>query len=197
MAHTMVDSTTQADFGKGSLFSRDHNRVITIRCTRSRGPRGLFCLQDVCRGPVNVDVIMANQLHPMPLSMPKLTGFAIALLLALTSLGCSDNGTNIAEDKGILVESGMKIDVVAAAMASGGFRENMRGVSSFNPSVGLKLWAVDTGTLMVSYRKSDTIVTDMEFNVATDAPEMPRQTLTLKVLRFCPESGEMTTQISK
>ena len=39
--------------------SRKHNRngVITIRCTRSRGPRGFFCLQDVCRGPVNVDVI--------------------------------------------------------------------------------------------------------------------------------------------
>ena len=38
---------------------------ITIRCTRSRGPRGFFCLQDFRRGPVNVDVI--------PLSMPKTT----------------------------------------------------------------------------------------------------------------------------
>ena len=33
------------------------SRVITIRCTRSRGPRGFFCLQDVRRGPVNVAVI--------------------------------------------------------------------------------------------------------------------------------------------
>ena len=32
-------------------------RRITIRCTRSRGPRGFFCLQDVRRGPVNVAVI--------------------------------------------------------------------------------------------------------------------------------------------
>ena len=129
--------------------------------------------------------------------MPKLTGFAIALLLALTAFGCDRvDGTNTAANTGNPVESGMKIDAVAAAMASGGYRETMRGVSSLNPSVGLKLWAVDTGTLMVSYRTTDTIVTDMEFNVATDDPEMPRQTLTLKVLRFCPESGEMTTQTS-
>ena len=33
------------------------NRVITIRCTRSRGPRGFFCLQVDRRGPVIVDVI--------------------------------------------------------------------------------------------------------------------------------------------
>ena len=32
-------------------------RVITIRCTRSRGPRGFFCLHDFRRGPVNVAVI--------------------------------------------------------------------------------------------------------------------------------------------
>ena len=32
-------------------------RVITIRCTRSRGPRGFFCLQVDRRGPVIVDVI--------------------------------------------------------------------------------------------------------------------------------------------
>ena len=30
---------------------------ITIRCTRSRGPRGFFCLHDFRRGPVNVAVI--------------------------------------------------------------------------------------------------------------------------------------------
>ena len=34
--------------------------MITIRCTRSRGPRGFFCLQDVRRGPVNVAVITLN-----------------------------------------------------------------------------------------------------------------------------------------
>ena len=33
------------------------NRRITIRCTRSRGPRGFFCLQVFRRGPVNVAVI--------------------------------------------------------------------------------------------------------------------------------------------
>jgi len=130
--------------------------------------------------------------------MPKLTGFAITLLLALTAFGCSRvDDANTAENTGKPVESGMKIDAVAAAMKSGGYRETMRGVSSFNPSVGLKLWAVDTGTLIVSYGKPDTIVTDMEFNVATDDPKLPRQTLTLKVLRFYPESGEMTTLTSK
>ena len=35
--------------------------VITIRCTRSRGPRDFFCLQDIRRGPVNVAVITLNQ----------------------------------------------------------------------------------------------------------------------------------------
>ena len=41
------------------LISDDSHtrRVITIRCTRSRGPRGFFCLRGVCRGPVNVAVI--------------------------------------------------------------------------------------------------------------------------------------------
>ena len=33
------------------------NRQITIRCTRSRGPRGFYCLQVDRRGPVIVDVI--------------------------------------------------------------------------------------------------------------------------------------------
>jgi len=33
-------------------------RGITIRCTRSRGPRGFFCLQVDRRGPVNVDGIL-------------------------------------------------------------------------------------------------------------------------------------------
>ena len=37
--------------------------MITIRCTRSRGPRGFFCLQDVCRGPVNVAVIQLDESH--------------------------------------------------------------------------------------------------------------------------------------
>ena len=35
--------------------------VITIRCTRSRGPRGFFCLHDFRRGPVNVAVITLAQ----------------------------------------------------------------------------------------------------------------------------------------
>ena len=37
--------------------SPGRKRRITIRCTRSRGPRGFFCLQDFRRGPVNVAVI--------------------------------------------------------------------------------------------------------------------------------------------
>ena len=37
-------------------------RVITTRCTRSRGPRGFFCLQVVRRGPVIVDVIRASRI---------------------------------------------------------------------------------------------------------------------------------------
>ena len=32
--------------------------MITILCTRSRGPRGFFCLHDFRRGPVNVAVIL-------------------------------------------------------------------------------------------------------------------------------------------
>ena len=38
------------------------HRRITIRCTRSRGPRGFFCLQVFRRGPVNVAVIRPNPL---------------------------------------------------------------------------------------------------------------------------------------
>ena len=45
---------------RGAKLLRCHG-VITIRCTRSRGPRGFFCLQVVRRGPVNVDVIRLDQ----------------------------------------------------------------------------------------------------------------------------------------
>ena len=34
-----------------------------MRCTRSRGPRGFFCLQDIRRGPVNVDVMSLNRMQ--------------------------------------------------------------------------------------------------------------------------------------
>ena len=37
--------------------------MITIRCTRSRGPRGFFCLQVVRRGPVIVAVIWLKMIH--------------------------------------------------------------------------------------------------------------------------------------
>ena len=37
--------------------------MIIIRCTRSRGPRGFFCLQDVRRGPVNVAVITLHLIY--------------------------------------------------------------------------------------------------------------------------------------
>ena len=39
----------------------DRSHGITIRCTRSRGPRGFFCLHDFRRGPVNVAVITLAQ----------------------------------------------------------------------------------------------------------------------------------------
>ncbi|QEG22710.1 hypothetical protein MFFC18_25930 [Mariniblastus fucicola] len=38
--------------------------MITIRCTRSRGPRGFFCLQVFRRGPVNVAVILRSYRAP-------------------------------------------------------------------------------------------------------------------------------------
>jgi len=54
------------DSGDGHMLAVDTEndqiwlRVITIRCTRSRGPRGFFCLQVNRRGPVIVDVITLN-----------------------------------------------------------------------------------------------------------------------------------------
>ena len=45
---------------KPSILHRD--RGITIRCTRSRGPRGFFCLQVDRRGPVIVAVIRRNKM---------------------------------------------------------------------------------------------------------------------------------------
>ena len=42
--------------------------MITIRCTRSRGPRGFFCLQVDRRGPVIVDVI---RLELIGMAFPK------------------------------------------------------------------------------------------------------------------------------
>ena len=47
--------------GVGVPETPSPNGVITISCTRSRGPRGFSCLQDFRRGPVNVDVIIAKQ----------------------------------------------------------------------------------------------------------------------------------------
>ena len=59
------------------------NRGITIRCTRSRGPRGFFCLQVDRRGPVIVDVIL--------LEIFMQTQFTTLLLLAfILCLGCSE-----------------------------------------------------------------------------------------------------------
>ena len=49
-------------------------RVITIRCTRSRGPRGFFCLQDVRRGPVNVDVIRLSLLMARTVKLSRQVG---------------------------------------------------------------------------------------------------------------------------
>ena len=47
-----------------SLVNIKTKRRITIRCTRSRGPRGFFCLQDFRRGPVIVDVITLKATMP-------------------------------------------------------------------------------------------------------------------------------------
>ena len=123
---------------------------------------------------------------------PSLPTFAAGLLLALIALGCGEAGQPAKP-----VEVGMRIDAVAEAMARGGFKETMLQISSFNPGIGLRLWKVDAGTLIVSYRKSDSVVADMEYTVSTNEPKLKRQTLALKVLRFLPESGEMTTLVTR
>ena len=51
-ADKCIHSSSLLEIERLSLIGR-----ITIRCTRSRGPSGFFCLQDFRRGPVNVAVI--------------------------------------------------------------------------------------------------------------------------------------------
>ena len=70
--------------------------MITIRCTRSRGPRGFFCLHDVRRGPVNVDVIMLrqslNEMQDNPTNAEKqwhvFTAVAFVAIASLMLAGC-------------------------------------------------------------------------------------------------------------
>ena len=45
-----------------SILNPTANRRITIRCTRSRGPRGFFCLQVDRRGPVIADVMRLKRM---------------------------------------------------------------------------------------------------------------------------------------
>jgi len=54
---------------------------IIIRCARSRGPRGFFCLHDFCRGPVNPDVIRLESCSHMRV-------LSIRTVYAVTSLAC-------------------------------------------------------------------------------------------------------------
>ena len=56
-----------ADARKANVNGTSALRPITIRCTRSRGPRGFFCLHVFRRGPVNVAVIRLNQSVNEPL----------------------------------------------------------------------------------------------------------------------------------
>ena len=72
--------------------------MITIRCTRSRGPRGFFCLQDVRRGPVNVDVITLHM------------KFRLSTLMLLTTLLCCALGV-LAHDYGHVVVMDGSYDV--------------------------------------------------------------------------------------
>ena len=46
--------------------STPNDRGITIRCTRSCGPHGFFCLQVFRRGPVIADVITLEQMEHSP-----------------------------------------------------------------------------------------------------------------------------------
>jgi len=67
-------------------MSRPHlkrDRVITIPCTRSRGPRGFFCLQVDRRGPVIVDVITLKKMQKR-----RFRHFSIGFLLMLTAVVC-------------------------------------------------------------------------------------------------------------
>ena len=64
---SMMENVTEENEVRGhrkrwqAVLPMEHKSVIqrriTIRCTRSRGPRGFFCLQVFRRGPVNVAVI--------------------------------------------------------------------------------------------------------------------------------------------
>ena len=64
---SMMENVTEENEVRGhrkrwqAVLPMEHKSVIQrriiIRCTRSRGPRGFFCLQVFRRGPVNVAVI--------------------------------------------------------------------------------------------------------------------------------------------
>ena len=58
--------------------------MITIRCTRSRGPRGFFCLQVFRRGPVNVAVILPVDLARIRSRRRTLKSFSILDLFVAT-----------------------------------------------------------------------------------------------------------------
>ena len=62
--------------------------MITIRCTRSRGPRGFSCLHDFRRGPVNVAVITLERLsHTFEFWNSKMKlKFGLIWLFVLTAI---------------------------------------------------------------------------------------------------------------
>ena len=64
-----------------TITRRRRKRQITIRCTRSRGPRGFFCLQVNRRGPVNVDVIRLISMYSVSNESPIRFTYRISHLL--------------------------------------------------------------------------------------------------------------------
>ena len=59
-------------FGNRCTSDLNSRGDITIRCTRSRGPRDFFCLQDIRRGPVNVAVILPMELDTQIMTLEEI-----------------------------------------------------------------------------------------------------------------------------
>lgn len=91
---------------------------------------------------------------------------------------------------------GIQINTVSELMTTHGFSETMLQIESFDVESSLKMWHVGEGTLIVSYRTTDSIVTDLEFHLSTRGLKELRQSFSLSVNRFVPATGEMTTTIS-
>ena len=77
----------------------NRQRVITIRCTRSRGPRG-FGNSDFRRGPVNVAVIPLN-LNEGPMRIH----LAVSIVTACLAIGCGRADNALTPQHGQLVKA--------------------------------------------------------------------------------------------